>query len=178
MYKQYVGSIPANAFVDERHPSLKQKIARFIRGNFFIPDPRRGWNKYAYKKAVEIISRHAIQAVITAGPPHSTHLIGLKLKKKQNIKWIADFHDYWSTIFYLKDFYRLPPARWIDTCYEKKVLKQADLVLAHCQYARNLYIERLNSKDQQKILVHAMGYDETLFQPVQLPLKQLSLIHI
>ena len=28
---------------------------RFIRGNFFIPDARKGWNKYAYKEAKELI---------------------------------------------------------------------------------------------------------------------------
>jgi hypothetical protein len=44
--------------------------------------PGAGWNKYAFKKAEELIGRHEISTVITTGPPHSTHLVGLKLKKE------------------------------------------------------------------------------------------------
>ena len=51
----------------------------------FIPDPRKGWNKYAYKKAVEIIQNEGIKIIITTSPPHSTQLIGLKLKKNLNL---------------------------------------------------------------------------------------------
>ena len=47
---------------------------RFIRGNFFIPDARKGWKKFAIPVAEKIISENDIQLVITAGPPHSTHL--------------------------------------------------------------------------------------------------------
>src|SRR6187200_2793343 len=36
-------SIPKPAFANETAPSLLKKISRFIRGNFFIPDPRKGW---------------------------------------------------------------------------------------------------------------------------------------
>ncbi len=175
-YKKFIGNLPANAFVNEQNPSLKQKIARFIRGNFFIPDPRRGWNRFAFRKAAEIICRHSIDVVITAGPPHSTHLTGLRLKKRLGIKWIADFHDYWSTIFYLKDFYRTLPAKRIDACYEKKVLQQADLVLSHCQYARKLYQKRLGQPGGEKVMVHTMGYDEALFQPGQKPSPQQAFI--
>ena len=39
-------------------------------------------------------------AVITTGPPHSLHLIGLELKEELNIKWIADFRDPWTQIGY------------------------------------------------------------------------------
>ncbi len=166
-YKKYIGNLPANAFVNQQNPTLKQKIARFIRGNFFIPDPRKGWNKFAYKKALDIIRNYAVKVIITAGPPHSTHLIGLKLQKKLEVKWIADFHDYWTDIFYLKDFYRTPPAKWVDNHFEKKVLRNADLVLTHCQYARKLYLKKLESIAEEKILVHTMGYDSRIFEPDQ-----------
>ena len=62
-------SAPYSGFVNEGTPSLKQKIARFIRGNFFLPDARRGWNKHAYHQAIQIIQEEKIDAVITTGPP-------------------------------------------------------------------------------------------------------------
>lgn len=81
-------------------PCLKQKIARFIRGNFFLPDARRGWNKHAYRQAIKIIREQDIETVITTGPPMSTHLVGQKLKKQFHLYWIADFRDPWTDIYY------------------------------------------------------------------------------
>ena len=91
-------SAPYSGFVNEGTPSLKQKIARFIRGNFFLPDARRGWNKHAYHQAIQIIQEEKIDAVITTGPPMSTHLVGQKLKKRFHLHWIADFRDPWTDI--------------------------------------------------------------------------------
>ena len=78
---------------------LKNSL-RFIRGNFFIPDARKGWNKHAYRKAAELVSKNNYDAVIVTSPPHSSQLIGLKLKKNFDIKWIADLRDPWTDIYY------------------------------------------------------------------------------
>ncbi len=77
--------IPNKSFFD--------KFTSFIRLNFFIPDSRVGWNKYAYKKVINIISNKKIDCLITTGPPHSTHLVGLKIKNKYKLKWIVDLRD-------------------------------------------------------------------------------------
>ena len=71
LYKKFTRTktAPYSGFVNEGKPNFKQKIARFIRGNFFLPDARKGWNKYAYAKAVELIEQHNIRTVITTGPP-------------------------------------------------------------------------------------------------------------
>jgi UDP-N-acetylglucosamine:LPS N-acetylglucosamine transferase len=55
---------------------------------------------YAVKQAEEILSKEKIDAIITTGPPHSAHLIGLELKKKFGLKWIADLRDPWTGIVY------------------------------------------------------------------------------
>lgn len=169
LYRQYVGKgkLPASGLVDESDPNWKQKIARFIRGNIFLPDPRRGWNRQALTRARQIIREQKTDVVITAGPPHSTHLIGLALKKTESVHWIADFHDYWTDAFYLKKFYRTYLAQWIDRSYEREVLKRADLILCHCQGARDLLASKISSRDIKfKIRVHTMGYDEALFPEV------------
>ena len=107
-------SAPYSGFVNEGSPSLKQKIARFIRGNFFLPDARRGWNKHAYHQAIQIIQEEKIDAVITTGPPMSTHLVGQKLKKRFHLHWIADFRDPWTDIYYYNKMYPTPIAKAID----------------------------------------------------------------
>jgi hypothetical protein len=63
--------IPHTGFSNEQHPTFLQKVARFIRGNFFLPDPRRGWNKFAYREAVKILEKEQIDTIITTSPPHS-----------------------------------------------------------------------------------------------------------
>ena len=106
------------------------KLVRFFRGNFFIPDPRRGWNKFAFKKACELIENEKISHVITTSPPHSTQLIGLSIKKRfPSVKWIADLRDPWTDIYYYSQFYHTPVAKAIDTYYEKKVLRSADKLI-------------------------------------------------
>ena len=91
-------------FLDPK-PSLFGKIAQYIRANYFIPDARKFWIKPSIKYLLEYLSKEKIDVIITTGPPHSLHLIGLQLKKKTGIKWIADFRDPWTDIDY---FHQLP----------------------------------------------------------------------
>ena len=82
-YRLFSGKkeLPTGGISSDGKSSLKQKIMGFVRGNLLLPDPRRGWNGYAYRKAVQLIREHGIETVVTTSPPHSTQLIGLKLKK-------------------------------------------------------------------------------------------------
>jgi len=109
--------------------SLFSKFLKFVRANFILPDARKGWNKYAYKEAVKIIKSENIDLIVTTGPPHSSHLIGLQLKKKLNIKWIADFRDPWINIYYNRLLPRTRLAYLIDLNLETKVVTKADHVI-------------------------------------------------
>ena len=139
--------------------SFKDKVSRFIRGNFFIPDPRRGWNGYAFRKAFEIIESEKIDRIITTSPPHSTQLIGYRLRKKyRGIRWIADLRDPWTDIYYYKKFYPTPLSRMIDSSWEKKVLQKADIITTVGGSLKTL----LGSKAEgieEKIHVVSNGYD-------------------
>ena len=74
--------VPFSGFSGEdAKVSMLQKIARFVRGNFFVPDARKGWNDHAYRAAEQIIKQHGVRHWITTSPPHSTQLVGLKLKQ-------------------------------------------------------------------------------------------------
>ena len=75
------------------------------------------------------MKENKIDAIITTGPPHSLHLIGLALKKKINIKWIADFRDPWTAIDY---FHQLPLTKKSIKKHhqlEQEVLANADASL-------------------------------------------------
>ena len=129
IYSKFVGnktkSLPVG-LVPQENDSIKKRIMHYIRANFFIPDARKGWNFFAYKKAKEIIIAENISQIITTGPPHSTHLVGLKLKNNLKIKWIADFRDPWTNIFYNQFFPRTKKTEKKDFLLETSVLTNAD----------------------------------------------------
>jgi hypothetical protein len=154
--------VPYGGFSNEQKQSFVQKTARFIRGNFFIPDPRKGWNKYAIKKAKALIKEHDISTVITTSPPHSTQLIGLKLKKELNVKWIADLRDPWTDIYYYSDLRHLNITSKIDKKLELKVLETSDSVITVSDGVRNIFHGKI--KNQPIINVITNGFDEDDFK--------------
>ncbi len=165
-------------FSGESDPNLFQKVSRFFRGNFFLPDARRGWNKYAFKKAVELITKEKIGVVITSGPPHSTHLTGLRLKKKFGVKWIADFRDPWTEVYYNRMLYRTSLASKIDYGMEKKVLENADRVLTIGPGMQKLLQKKLNKEQKEKVIYIYNGYDGKAFESIsKTPSGRFSIVH-
>jgi glycosyltransferase involved in cell wall biosynthesis len=164
IYKKNKSKIPSAGFANSAESTLLGTLMRFVRGNFFIPDPRRGWNKYAFKKACDIIESEGISHVITTSPPHSTQLIGLKLRKKYpEIKWIADLRDPWTDIYYYSQFYHTFIAREIDKGYEKKVLREADCIITVGKSLKSHYSKKIPGIDN-KLEVITNGYDEDDFE--------------
>ena len=144
---------------------LWAKLAAFIRGNFFIPDARKGWVPYAVNAAQSILEKEDIHALITTGPPHSTHLAGYRLKKKYpQLQWWVDFRDPWTTVFYNALFYRTPWAKALDKKLESRVIN-------HCSGAITTIEGTLtNTLKQQRpnlpIAVLANGYDANLMASI------------
>ncbi|MFT6747179.1 MAG: glycosyltransferase involved in cell wall biosynthesis [Glaciecola sp.] len=118
----------SSGFVSDK-PSLGQKLAIAIRGNFFIPDARKFWIKPSVKTLSTYLDSHKVDVIISTGPPHSAHLIAFKLKEKFKLPWIADFRDPWTNIDFYKD---LKLRAWADAKHrrlEKAVLNSADVVV-------------------------------------------------
>ncbi len=165
IYKKSMGggSLPYGGFANVDKATVRSKISRWIRGNFFIPDARRGWNSHAFRKADELIRAGDIRTVITTGPPHSTHLVGLKLKARHDVRWIADFRDPWTDIYYYDDFLHSLPAKRLDRKYEQRVLESADEVLAVCNSNLELFSAKLPPSETSKVHLVMNGFDERDF---------------
>lgn len=119
----------ASAGFLESQPGLKDRILRFIRANYFIPDSRKFWIKPSVARLSNYLSENEIDIMITTGPPHSVHLIGLELKKKFGLKWVADFRDPWTSIDYFHNLPLIQSAMSKHQKLEREVLKNADRVL-------------------------------------------------
>ena len=143
--------------------SIFQKISMFIRSNFFIPDPKIGWVPTSVKKGKKIIKSKSIKAIITTGPPHSTHIIGRKLKKKFNIPWIIDFRDPWTSNYMVTELMkRTRLVRNIDKRLENRAISLADCVTG---ISPGL-INEFKSRSKRSEIIYN-GFDEDDFKAYQ-----------
>lgn len=177
-YAKIVGKskVPVAGFSNVNQDSWTQKCINSIRSHLFIPDPRRGWNRFACRKALEVIRQHDIKHVITTSPPHSTQLTGLKLKKKLGgaIKWIADLRDPWTDIYYYKLLRHSLLSHKIDKAYEKKVIERADILLTVGDLFKASYLSKSSLIDEGKIVVIPNGYDDADFKAVGKDIRHYS----
>ena len=159
--------IPHAGFASGNEKGLRNRVGRFIRGNFFVPDPRKGWNRYAYHKACSLIISQNISHIITTSPPHSTQLIGLRLKHRfPHIKWVADMRDPWTDIYYYDMFKPSLPARLADRRMERNVLSRADRIITVGHTLASL----LSGKGENiagKMSVLPNGFDEEDFEGIR-----------
>jgi len=155
--------IPHAGFANAGKGKPGSKLLRFIRGNFFIPDARKGWVKHAYRKAAALIKEQGIDTVFISSPPHSSQLLGLKLRKQFGVKWIADMRDPWTDIYYYKDLMHTAMASRVDNAYEHAVLESADEVLVVSDDIKRMFAAKLANGAEKKIHVIPNGYDESDF---------------
>lgn len=148
-------TISSGIIPKKKKQSLIERLLLYVRGNFFIPDARKGWVKPSVAYLSEYIKKESIETIITTGPPHSLHLIGLQLKAQLNVKWIADFRDPWTTIGYHKDLKLTKSSRQKHELLEQNVLQSADQIIVTSTVTK----QEFALKTQQPITVITNGYD-------------------
>ncbi|WP_026450090.1 glycosyltransferase family 4 protein [Aequorivita capsosiphonis] len=116
----------SSGIISKKDVSAMEKLMLYVRGNFFIPDARVGWVQPSVKFLSKYITENPVEVIVTTGPPHSLHLIGLQLQKKTGVKWIADFRDPWTTIHYHKSLRLNKTSERKHKDLEAEVLKSAD----------------------------------------------------
>lgn len=149
-------SISSGVIPKKKKQSLIQRLLLYVRGNFFIPDARKNWIKPSVHFLSHYLEEHNINTIITTGPPHSMHLIGLNLKQKLNIKWIADFRDPWTTIGYHKQLKLTNRSKKKHEQLEHEVLNNADHVVVTSPHTKTEF----SNKTNQPISVITNGYDQ------------------
>jgi hypothetical protein len=153
--KNKTKKISSGIIPNKKKQSFVERTLLWIRGNMFIPDARIFWVKPSVKFLCNYIEENNIETIITTGPPHSVHLIGLGLKKQNNIKWIADFRDPWTTIGYHKALKLSKTAAKKHKDLEKEVMNSCDQLIVTSPTTKSEF-ERITSKP---IEVVTNGYD-------------------
>lgn len=148
-------------FISTGKKSWFGKIATFVRGNFFIPDPKVFWITPSVRFLKDFLSEQKIGTIITTGPPHSMHLIGLRLKKMNpSLKWIADFRDPWSEWDIYDHLSLTKLARMRHKRLERTVLRNATGVITISLF----HVKRLELLGGRKVELITNGFDEDDFK--------------
>ena len=150
--------------IPTKKPSLLDKLLLWIRGNLFIPDARVLWVRPSVKYLSEYLTEHPIDTIITTAPPHSLHLIGLRLKEKfPSLRWIADFRDPWTTIGYHSQLRLTKRSARKHLAMECTVLQTADTLIVTSPSTQREF----QAKTSRPIEVITNGYDDDF--PTQTP---------
>lgn len=139
--------------------SLKQKISLWIRGNFFIPDPRVWWVRSSVKFLTKYLKDHPVDVIVTTGPPQSMHLIGRGVHRATGIPWISDFRDPWTKMYYYKHLHLTKLADRIHHKEEKSVLDESTAVIS----VTPLVQKEFQAMTSTPVHLITNGYDEDDF---------------
>jgi len=124
-----------------------------------VPDKYRGWVDSVSDKLVDLVRASGADAIASTSPSHSTQLLGLAVKKRTGIPWIADFRDPWAGH---PDF---PSKRHaaIMRDMETEVLESADAVVGVYPKILRDFEDRI---PKGKMHLIENGYDEDDFHLV------------
>ncbi len=171
IYKWFTGKekdeqLIASETISTENKSLSHKLSIWIRMNVFVPDARIGWYLSAVKKGKEILEHDHFSVIVTIGPPHSTHLVGMKLSKIYSIPHIPVLIDPWVDIIYYRNFKRSAPTLAIDNHLEKSVMTNASSVVFVTKSTLEDYSWKYPFiKDKADVLY--WGYNEEDFEDVE-----------
>ena len=171
--KKETSAISSGIIEESKNQSFLQKLFLYVRGNYFVPDARKFWIKPSVKFLENYIVDQKIDTIITTGPPHSLHLIGLGLKEKLDLKWFADFRDPWTEIGYHKKLKLTASAKAKHIALEKEVLTAADHIITTSFTTRTEF----QAKTSKPVTVITNGYDSSEENSSELD-KKFTLAHI
>ena len=159
--------------INNRERTFKQKLMLMLRGNLFIPDPRVTWVRPSVRFLKKYLEENPVDVIVSTGPPHSMHLIAMKVAAATGIPWIADFRDPWTKMFYFK---HLCLSSWAGRKHcrlEKKVLGNADVVVA----VSPLVQDEFKAMTDTPVELITNGFDEDDFDQVVEPDGYFNVTH-
>jgi glycosyltransferase involved in cell wall biosynthesis len=176
IYKKFTGKgkdeqLVASETISNKNKSFTHRLSIWIRMNIFIPDARVGWYFPAVKVGLSVLKKENIDAIVSIGPPHTTHLIGKKISSKLSIPHIPVFIDPWVDISYYKNFKRNKLTLSIDNRLEKSVLQNAAAAVFVTETMKDDYIKKYPFiKEKSRVLY--WGYSEEDFTLSPIPLTK------
>ncbi|MGC9330716.1 MAG: glycosyl transferase family 1 [Bacteroidales bacterium] len=161
-------------YVRDKKHGLIDKLAIWIRGNWFIPDARALWIRPSVRFLKKYLKANPVDAILTDGPPHTNTVIGCRLAQATGIPWLADFQDPWTQVDYYSMLRIGKRADRKHRKLEQETFRTASkITIASPTWAKEL--ETIGAKNVDTIF---WGYDEDDFpQPFPPTDDTFSIVH-
>jgi glycosyltransferase involved in cell wall biosynthesis len=144
---------------------VRSWLARWV----LVSDQQAGWAPFAQRQAEALIQRRQVQAIYTTSAPYTAHLVGLRLKQRFGLPWVADFRDPWVGNMTLNPptaWHRMRIQRW-----ERQVVAMADRVTVVSEPMAQAFRAAYPESNPQHFLTLPNGYDPEDFAQVE-PLRR------
>lgn len=167
LYRKFIGKKPgekliASETISLENKSLAHRISIWIRINLFIPDARIGWYFPSVREAKKFLRKENVDAIISIGPPHTTHLVAKKLSKIFSIPYYPVFIDPWADIVYYKNLRRSFITKKIDYQLEKSVVEYARKIIFVTESMKQDYVKKYPFITEKSFVLY-WGYNEEDF---------------
>ena len=181
LYRNFLGKksnapLVASETISSTNSDWKHKLSIWIRMNLFVPDARIGWYFSAVKGGRELINKERPNAIISIGPPHSSHLIGKRLSRQFGVPHIPVLIDPWVDIVYYKGFTRNPLTLMLDNYFERSTFRNAEKIIFVTKSSREDYQKKYPWIAQKSHVLY-WGYNEENFTVQKQPSEIETVLH-
>ena len=121
-------SVPAVA-TNQSAPVKTQRLTTFLNRWVMIPDKSFPWIRPAAAAGERLIREKNIAAIFSTSDPLSDHLVGLRLTRRTNVPWVAEFRDLWLGSPYLARSHPTPIHRALHARMERRVVAGAKTIV-------------------------------------------------
>ncbi len=134
------------------------------------------WRRLAARETLRMLHRERFDALITFAQPWSDHLVGLEVRRRRPMPWVAHFSDPWvdSPLIRDKDAKRL--AEWRRQ--EEEVIREASAVVFTTEYTLDLVMRKYPAAWRRKAFVVPHGYDRSALEclPQHAPRTRMRMV--
>ncbi|HEX5581112.1 MAG TPA: glycosyltransferase [Gemmatimonadaceae bacterium] len=149
---------PVSAPSSHRAPVRPGLLRRMALSLLWLPDDELRFVRPALRAAREIVRRNGIDVVYTSTPPHSTHLVGLRLRATERVRWVAEFRDPWTDARSPEQVeHWFGPVEAVHRWLERRCLRAADRVVTVTGGTRDAMADRLPPAERDKVVVALNG---------------------
>lgn len=180
LFNRQVRAGGAASFV-RTEPGALGGLLRTLRRFAMIPDGQLTWLPNALRCALSSLRDHPAHLLYSTSPPASAHLLGLWLKRRTNLPWVADFRDAWTYDPLDPALEEMPYRLALEKRLEEAVVEAADAAIAATDISAE-YLRRTYPSAADKIHVITNGFEPDDFNDVDTSVhppseKPLTLVH-
>jgi glycosyltransferase involved in cell wall biosynthesis len=140
-------------------PSLRQRALRAgvaLGRQVLVPDPQVLWVPGASRKLHELAADYDVVAI--TAPPFSQFLLG-PVARRKGPALVLDYRDEWSTLRASYENLQGGLGRWVGDPLERRLLRQADAVVAATPAFVEHMLTRFEFLDPERIHAISNGFD-------------------